>query len=254
MSASRHSAQRGQSTVEFLVLGLAFVPLLIVTPLVAKYIDLMQAAEQASRYTAFQAVANNNNSAWPTEAALSQDVRRRFFSASEAPIKTNDAAGDFAADRNPVWTDHRGDPMIAEFANDVRANGAVQQSAGLPLVQWIADRFDLSRENLYTATVTVQPRNVVGFAPFDALDLQVTRRTAVVVDAWTARSVEQVSDRVRSLDRGLPAVPLYPQTAAFTPEMLQVFRELPPLLTDRRPSFGPATWEALPCDRIRDGC
>ncbi len=246
--------QRGQSTVEFLVLGFAFVPLLLLTPLLAKYIDLMQASEQASRYVAFQAVTNNNTTAWRSDADLSQEVRRRFFNTSEAPIKTNDAAGDFAAHRNPLWVDHRGAPLLAQFVEDVAATGRAANTDPLSIVELVTDRLDLERENLYTGSVTVRPRNIVDFAPFDAIDLQITRRTVLLADPWTARSTGDISNRIRNLDRGLSVPPMYPQYAQFTEEVLQLFREIPPLITDPRPSFGPTTWEAVPCDRLQEGC
>ena len=44
--------------------------------------------------------------------------------------------------------------------------------------------------------MTVRPRNVQGLSPFDAIDLQITRRTALLADPWAAGSVAQVRDRI----------------------------------------------------------
>src|SRR5438045_2219743 len=97
--------QRGQATTEFAVLALALVPIFIAIPLIGKYIDVNQAAEQASRYVAFEAAARNTSSSWKTDAEIAVELRRRFFRHSDARVTTNDVAGDFAAHRNPVWTD-----------------------------------------------------------------------------------------------------------------------------------------------------
>lgn len=48
---SSMARQRGQSTIEFVVLALVLVPLMLIVPLVGKYMDIAQTTAVASRYT-----------------------------------------------------------------------------------------------------------------------------------------------------------------------------------------------------------
>lgn len=115
----RAGRQRGQSTVEFVVLALALVPLLLIVPLLGKYMDIAQTAAMASRYVAFEGSWRHGSSKddWKTDPELAREVRRRFFSNSDAPIKTDDTAGDFNAHRNTLWFDHRGAPLLHRQAH-----------------------------------------------------------------------------------------------------------------------------------------
>ncbi|MHB1372375.1 MAG: hypothetical protein ACYCWL_00630 [Thauera sp.] len=97
---------QGQSTVEFLLLALVLLPLFLIVPLLGKQLDIAQTAASASRYVAFEGTVRHGSSLqpWKSDAELADEVRRRFFSVSTAPVKTGDVAGDFAAHRNPLWT------------------------------------------------------------------------------------------------------------------------------------------------------
>lgn len=199
----------GASTVEFLVVALAVVPLFIAMPLVGKYLDVMHSTEVASRYVAFEGTIANTSSAWKSDASLAAEVRRRFFSNSDAPIKTNDVAGDFDAHRNPLWTDHRGDPLLAQFNADVSVTTEVSSnSAPAAAVFAGSSGFRLPQGNQYRATVTVRPRNVAGFVPFDQLGLAMSRHTTILVDTWAARDNAMVKSKVEKA--GLLAYPIAP--------------------------------------------
>ncbi|HET9643641.1 MAG TPA: hypothetical protein VFP68_09865, partial [Burkholderiaceae bacterium] len=174
---NNRQVQRGQALTEFLVVALVLVPLLIAVPLVGKYIDLMQTAEQASRYVAFEGMNRNTSGSWKTDDELAAEVRRRFFSRSDAPIKTGDTAGDFSADRNPLWTDHAGRPLLDRFNEQVTVSTGTADQSGIRDGSTYVPALDLPTANLYSGTVTVRPSNVPGFAPFDAFDLSITRRT-----------------------------------------------------------------------------
>lgn len=199
----------GTSTVEFLVVAIAIVPLFIAMPLVGKYLDLMHSTEIASRYMAFEGTIANTSSSWKSDASLAAEVRRRFFSNSDAPIKTNDVAGDFDAHRNPLWTDHRGDPLLAQFNADVSVTTEVSSNSA-PAAAFFAGSsgFRLPQNNQYRATVTVRPRNVAGFVPFDQLGLAMSRNTTILVDTWAARDNAMVKSKVENA--GFPAYPITP--------------------------------------------
>jgi hypothetical protein len=240
------SRQRGQSTVEFVVLALVLTPLFIAVPLVGKYIDLMNATESASRYVAFEAMARNSASSWKSDAELAAEVRRRFFSNSDAPIKTGDVVGDFAAHRNPMWTDHTGRPFMSRFAEDVGVRTQVDSRNALAAAT-LADPLGLSERNWYTASVTVRTAAIPEFAPFAAAGLNISRRTMLLADAWTARDAAQVRLRIED------AAPYtYPPRAAR--EAFDVIGTIPATIYDPRMRMGDHDWDVVPCDRLIGGC
>jgi hypothetical protein len=240
------SRQRGQSTVEFVVLALVLTPLFIAVPLVGKYIDLMNATESASRYVAFEAMARNSASSWKTDAELAAEVRRRFFSNSDAPIKTGDVAGDFAAHRNPMWTDHTGRPFMSRFADDVGVQTQVDSRNALAAAT-LADPLGLSERNWYTASVTVRTAAIPEFVPFDAAGLTISRRTVLLADAWTARSAGDVRLRIED------AAPYtYPPRAMR--EAFDIIGTIPATIYDPRMRMGDHDWDVVPCDRLIGGC
>lgn len=240
--------QRGQSMAELLTVSLALVPLFLIMPLLGNHLDMSQQAEMASRYVAFEGTVHHARSlnGWTGDARLSEDVRRRFFSRSDAPIKTQDTVSNFAGDRNPVWTDPAGNAMIEDIRRDVWVNtqvdsknaliGAVHQGA-----------FQLPKDNLLNATVTVKPRNFAMLQPFDRLNLSITRRTSVLVDAWSARSPVDVATRVENAD--FVAYPILPLKL-----LGQTVGQLPVLVLDKGMSVGQVQPDIIPCDRLQGGC
>ena len=115
----------GQAMTELLIAAsFVLVPLLLLIPLLGKYIDIRHATIQAARYEAWEYTVWYNDGA----AGLSDDTpggypntlpiktvdetvdesRRRFFSKTDLPIRGDDAATGWTdVDRNPLWTDHR---------------------------------------------------------------------------------------------------------------------------------------------------
>jgi Flp pilus assembly protein TadG len=248
--AHKLAHQRGQSTVEFVVLALVLTPLFIAVPLLGKYIDLMNATEAASRYVAFEAMARNSASSWKTDAELAAEVRRRFFSNSDASIKTADIAGDFAAHRNPIWTDHTGRPFLDRFEQDVSVRTKVDSRRAVPAANdpllKIADSLDLSERNWYTASVTVRAAAIPEFAPFDKADLSINRRTVLLTDAWTARSAADVRSRIEGSPKTYPPNGLR--------DMFNLVGMVPPTIYDPRMRMGDHDWDVVPCDRLIGGC
>lgn len=220
MTRARRTARRagGQALTEFVVIALALVPLFLLMPMIGKYQDISHATEMASRYVAFEAIANNDGmGSYKPPAQLAQEVRRRFFSNSDAPIKTNDEAGDFKANQNLFWVDAQGDALIKRF-NDVsvsfgsarKPNHADGKSAAadgkpfnVPSPFKVGEEMGL-RSGLYTANVSVVVANLADIGPsyastyeeFKNLNLTVTRHTSVVTDTWTARDPAQIESRI----------------------------------------------------------
>ena len=246
----RPKRQRGQALTEFIALCIALVPLFLLFPLIGKYQDIAHSVLAASRYVAFDMLTRYNDP--KPQAQLEQEVRRRFFSATALPIKSNDSAGNVAIDQNPLWRDPVNKPLIANF-NDIQvsthwtassnwANGSFNTAAS-----WL----DLSDRGIYTATITVPIANLPAglrfYEPFDKLNLRVQRHTSIVPDTWAAGSAAQVQSK---LDRTLP-VPLSQPLQALSP-----FVDLWMLPTEpgvRPPKLGELQFwvDQVPADRLK---
>jgi hypothetical protein len=205
---------RGQALVEFLVLALALLPLFLLMPMIAKYQDVAHAAQMASRYVSFESMTRNAGAgSWKPEAQLAQQARRRFFGNSDAPIKTDDGAGNFPANQNLFWRSPGQQALIADIGRDVTlhfgtASGTAHRDGysaaddGLPfnLVGAAAQRMGLQSDGIYTAQVDVAllnlPAGLKNYAPFDSINLTMKRHTSVLVDAWTASNPGQVESRI----------------------------------------------------------
>lgn len=246
------ATQRGQATTEFVVLALVLVPLFIVIPLIGKYLDLMQTTEAASRYVAFEAAVRNTSNSWKTDAELATEVRRRFFSNSDAPVKTGDTAGDFAANRNPLWVDHAGNPLLDKFDTSVGVSGKPADLNAVPAMEGIAgianfrSALSLPNNNFYTGSVTVKIADVPNFKPFDTIGLSTTRKTVLLADAWTARDADAVRKKIED------APTMYPIT--LIKPVVDLMGQLPTLVFDPSFKVGDFDWDIVPCDRLVDGC
>jgi hypothetical protein len=212
----------GQALTEFLVVALALVPLFLLMPMIAKYQDLVYQTQLASRYVAFDATSRNEwQSSWKDPARLAGEVRRRFYSSPDAPIKTNDTAGNFDAHRNLFWRGPDNKPLIADFDTDVSISfgetGSTSQTAGVKasrdgdpfnkvggtdVATNIANQLSLKAAGIFTGNVNVKLANIPAFLksyqPFDKIDLSITRHTSVVVNGWDADSAQKVVDRIDS--------------------------------------------------------
>jgi len=200
----------GQALTEFLVVALAIVPLFLLVPMIAKYQDIAHSTELAARYAAFDAVTRGDAAGgWKPEAQLSDEVRRRFFSNAEAPIKTNDVAGDFKANQNLFWRGPSGAPLIPSIKDGVQVSyGAGREprhtdgfsGASDGDAFTLRDRLSLPARGIYTANVAVSvadlPAGLKAYEPFDRLGLVMTRSTSVVIDPWTGKSPSDVQARL----------------------------------------------------------
>lgn len=218
MTPTRHR-QRGQALTEFLVAAVALVPLFLLIPVIAKYQDISHATQMASRYVAFDAFTRNDSvSTWKSESQLADEVRRRFFSNADAPIKTNDVAGNFLANHNLFWRNPNGGVLIKDFNTDVMvsfgtAGGATHDtgfgaaSDGTPFI--LRDPLQLRARGVYTANVSVAlanlPAGLKFYEPFDALNLSISRGTSVVIDPWTASGPTQVEGKIAASAAIFPA-------------------------------------------------
>lgn len=204
---------------EFLALALALVPLFLLMPMIAKYQDIAHFTQLASRYAAFDAtVRNDATGSWKNEADLAAEVQRRFFSASNAPIKTGDVVGNFNAHRNLFWSDPLGQHLITDLNTDIavsfgtafgasHADAFEAASDKTPFA--LAPALQLSTRGIYRANVSVVianlPAGLASYEPFDAINLSTTRTTSVLIDPWTARSPQQVEEKILASPTIFPA-------------------------------------------------
>lgn len=222
MHAPAAARSDGQALTEFLVVALALVPLFLLVPLIAKYQDIAHQTQMASRYIAFDAAARNEwENTWKDPAQLAAEVRRRFFSNPDAPIKTDDTAGNFDAHRNLFWRGPTNEPLIADFDSDVAisfgTNASGAQAAGFNaskdgdpfnkvaatgIETHIADQLSLRAAGIFSGNVSVTLANTPAFLksyqPFDKINLVVSRHTSVVVNGWDAESPGNVVARIDS--------------------------------------------------------
>jgi hypothetical protein len=275
-SPSGRARQRGQALSEFVVIALALVPLFLLMPMIGKYQDLAHATEMASRYVAFDAMANNANSVdgYKQPAQLAAEVRRRFFSNTDAPIKTGDEAGDFNANRNLMWSDPQGNPLIGKFT-DVSVSfgsghGANNQDGvsevsddkpfnPLPLYK-PAKIMDL-QTGMYTANVHVKLVNVQellgnyakSYEELGKLNLTITRSTSVLVNSWTAGNAGTINSRIAKIEL-FPGLGLKPAQLLVNPAVSMM--EFPACFAaggcfDKGPKLGDLDYfdDVVPADR-----
>lgn len=258
----------GQSLTEFLFVAVALVPLFLLVPVIAKYQDIAHATRMASRYAAFDVTTRNDSQGtWKPESQLADEVRRRFFSNSDAPVKTNDVAGDFKANQNLFWRDPKGNPLIKKFS-DVRVtfgkgdgtkhdDGFSGASDGQPFNKVPianAAAMGLPARGIYTVNVAVTlanlPEGIKSIAPFDKINLLIRRHTSVAIDPWTARSPQEAEARFGTLA---------PHNQMLASSVTQTLVELAIRVVDRAevapPSFGRLeVWrDIVPEDRLKPG-
>lgn len=220
--------QRGQALVEALVAALALLPLVLLAVLLGKYQSMQQATIAASRTLAFECTVRPRACAEAgSRAALTDEVRRRHFGRIDREILSNDVIADPApaTERNPLWVDRRGQPLLERVADvgivlasptfDAGRSTAIGRATGgaAALLDRVAGpaRFGLALTGgLAEAQVQVQvsPSQAGNerLVRLDSLPLTMQARTAVLTDAWDASgpygsSADRVEARVEQGSR-----------------------------------------------------
>lgn len=259
----RQAGPQGQALVEFLGLAVALIPLFLLVPMLAKYQDIGHATQMASRYAAFDATTRNDmqgTAGWKPEAQLADEVRRRFFSNADAPVKTDDVAGDFDANRNLFWRDPYGHPLVKKFSDVTVSYGSAASTApnhaagfsgsrdGQPFL--LESPLQLSSRGTYGANVSVSLANLAGgldlVEPFDRLNLTVQRHTSLLIEPWSAMSPQQAESRFGQL------APVNAPLAALEPLIAVAILPVD-LGRVSAPRFGnlQAWRDVVPADRLR---
>lgn len=212
--------QRGQALVETLVAALVLVPLALLAVLLGKVQSMQQATIAASRTLAFECTVRPGACAdTGSHALLAEEVRRRHFGRIDREILSNDVVADPAptTERNPLWVDRRGQPLLERFADvdvalatprfDAGRSTAIGRAAGgaVGLLDRLAgpSRFGLSMtgglvDARVQALVSPSEAGNERLARLDSLPLTMLARTAVLTDAWSASGPYGNAGRVES--------------------------------------------------------
>ncbi len=250
----RHSS-RGQAMTEFIVLCAVLVPMLLLFPIVYKYIDLMQAGEQASRYVAFEGTVHAlGTGQQKSPDQLATEIGRRFFSRAGTEVLTSEGVSNDSGERLPLWEDHRSQTLVSP-QSAAGARVQVRDFDMMPAVVVGGDRvaheeFNLPRNRQSVADISLVPNALSGLAPFDTVRPTIHRTTALLGDPWTAGGPDDARQRFDDLSVVLnPMGPIR--------FLLELTGNLSRLVADEpfRPDgfWGDAAWYEIPCDRIR-GC
>jgi hypothetical protein len=242
--------QGGQALAEFLVVALAIVPLFLLIPMIAKYQDIGHATQLASRYIAFDATVNNpSTNGTKDPATLAQEARRRFFSNIDAPIKTNDTAGNFKAHQNLFWRGPNDEALINDI-NAVTVNLATADASGSLALRAAAIVFGLPDSPLYRSSVSVPlvnlPAGITSYEPFDQINLRIDRSTTLLVDGWSGRDLNTVRSRVNRMAPAGSALGAVTPVLNFPFDLIELRKFAPPQVGELRP------WDdVVPVDRLR---
>lgn len=249
--------ESGQSLTELLVFSIVLVPVLLMVPLLGKYINLNQSALEAARYVAWERTVwadragSDPETIVKDDAQLQAEIRRRFFSDPDLPIKGSDGDGNAQAGPNPLWFDPAHRPLLARY-EDVTAQTRNGPSPG-PLYAALRSvlsslrmvtPFHLNTDGLYTAEVQVKVADVPGLKPFDALGLRIERRNVILTDAWNAGSPDQVKRQVKGL------VPTSVLDTKVVNDLIQLLGNFAPELRGLKPGY--VAPDELPADRLGD--
>jgi hypothetical protein len=154
--------EKGQAMTEFLIAASFFlVPLFLAMSLIAKYIDIKQANVQAARYQAWEYTvwyANDTERDYfgndgeimsgftaadqPIKAASEtrNESKQRFYrnpgnENTTFPILDADQTAPWdAAEANPLWRNHRGQPLYAAADGDVATLASSEDTPTIPVV------------------------------------------------------------------------------------------------------------------------
>jgi hypothetical protein len=254
--------QQGQSFTEFILLALVLLPLFLLIPMIGKYQDISYSTTLASRYALFAAETRGRTLDTPDRRQyLADNLRRRFFSRLDAPVKTNDVAGNVESDQHPLWKDPQHQALIHDF-NDIQlsfGDGTSKRDFkeshdGDPFL--LKQPLALEARGIYTVNVDVKlahlPDGLKLYEPFNHLDLTLHKSASALLNPWTAWSPSNINTH---LDK--PEIVSTQALQALTP-VVQAgvsLLELPGLVTGSpvsAPQFGKLElWDdVIPKDRL----
>jgi len=215
---------RGQAMTEFVVGAVLFlVPLFLIVPTLAKYLDGKAMVTLAARYAAWERTVwyggASSSVSWPgnskSEGTIRNEIRQRIFSQDTSIAGGDGGAGDWGGDGQKVfWYNRDSSPMLASY-DAVSDSVQNQDTPGivndlLNLVVTVTDAlgtFTLETKGLYDATVTMDmgAQKVDMSLRDDPTQswnpgvLGIAENNAILANGWSANGPDHVKSQVKGL-------------------------------------------------------
>lgn len=218
MSPAANVRQRGQAMTEFLVAGIALVPILLMMPVLGKLSDANHTAIEASRYAAWETTVATEQA--KDLATITSETQRRFFEHPDVFVQTGDGATGQPSDQNRLWSVNATERLVKSSTDSVSVGitresdpGAISSviSDGLNKMASIGRlfdddlKFDVERHGLVTARVGVDiASNRFGFDPKLSCSgaagesfTCIARHNVILTDSWDAADANQAEARAK---------------------------------------------------------
>ncbi|MCU7920997.1 MAG: hypothetical protein KZQ95_21955 [Candidatus Thiodiazotropha sp. (ex Epidulcina cf. delphinae)] len=267
--------QKGNATVETILIATVMAPLLGGIPLLGKIADINNTTTQSSRYLAWeQTIAGPSGK---TAAQLETEVSNRFFAKPDLHIRTDRGALSEDEYDNPMWTGYGyneedevnrlvtlGNGLTTHIVNEEPQSLAGRLSSGIERIGRTMARFsggewNIEAQGLYTATVSIDvasnkylPSGVnCNHQESEDTTVCISRSNAIFVDSWEARNSDHAEARARTF---VPAGALEDvgDTIAHIAGAVPFFADIATLESDGDGGFGYVNAEVLPLDRYAD--
>lgn len=240
--------QRGQSLVEFIVALIAVLPIFLGVYYIGKYADLQQSAIQASRYAAFQRVAQPDASKLTT-AAIEDKIRARFFIQGQflnnGELRSTDSVASVGATagHNVLWRDLSNTPLLKDH-KQVTLNFRQKNLSGLTAttLKTGSSPYDLDLAPIQVADVEVTVVNKLLFDQANPAAIKIGASTAAWGDTSHARGSQGVKNAIDN-----PAASFDSMIPGFLSTGLSAIIGL---FENNSPDFGCHRVEFVPLDRL----
>lgn len=189
----------GQGLTELVVCAAVLVPLFLLIPVVGKYAHANLMAQQAARNAAWEMTATPNHRLLSADAVQRKALERNF-AAADAPIRSQTpgaAQGQFGDQLLNTFSGRKlleRDNLQVARVGQAASPGYVDEAARLLPRLPGGGVFPPRKDGYVSAEVQLQFRNLQTadgrparyLAPFDRLNLVMTRKHSLLTDAWNA--------------------------------------------------------------------
>ncbi|MEW8191600.1 MAG: hypothetical protein AB2766_20075 [Candidatus Thiodiazotropha endolucinida] len=267
--------QKGNATVETILIATVTVPLLTGIPLMGKIADINHTTAQSSRYLAWeQTIAGPH---YKDIEQLETEVNNRFFVRPDLQIRTDREALTNEGFENPFWSgigydeDDEENRLVvlgrgfdASVSNQRPESIAGTLSAGIneigdTLASITGGQWDIEENGLYTGRVSIEVAgNTILTSGVDCNEQEsgtitacVTYTNTIYADSWDARDPAQAARRSRSF---VPAGALESigDALADVATIVPFFADIQGLHSDSNGGFGYINPHVLPMDRYAE--
>jgi hypothetical protein len=197
--AKTRNDQTGQATIEFVIFALfVLIPLFFGIYYLAKYSDVKSAANQASRYAAFE--RSWDPAGTKTDAVIQNEMQVRFFSGKQEVAFQDSPATIGVAEEIPLWKQANQSKLLANFSDAILSysNGAALGGAGMTTSIFDFAGRVLGQNNapIIRSKVEVSLAEIGHFPNGDArkIPLTIPSVTAIGTGSWSASGSIQGSN------------------------------------------------------------